>query len=569
MANELQPILSPAAGYLAMPEQQPSKGPEIDSELESSTIKKDWIVLALFIGSFLSALDTTIVTTLLPTIASDLDASSQMSWIATSYLLSCSAFQPLYGKLSDIFGRKPLLIWSNLCFGVGCIICGAPFTKSLWVLCLGRFISGVGGGGLTTLSTIITSDIIPLRQRGVYQGMGNIVFSLGCASGSLIGALLQQHLGWRWAFLVQVPLSLFSCIMIVVLLHLPKDSPGRGLISLSGNNGSKKPLKLIIDDVRELVDVMGSFSLIVTMLLLMIILSVLDNPSQLSSGTWVAFVTVLCLAGYVFVSTELSIDHPMVPLHLLGSNRTVLASSLTNWFFTMSIMTLSYYIPVFWQTVYHFLPWQIGVRTVSNFFGIATGSMLTGIYMKRSGKYKTLSSSVNFITVVGVLVIFGSTFNAHPNGVFEYLMLFVPGCGYASMLTVTLLSLIASVDSSQQAQVTSVQYAFRAIGSTLGVSFAGLIYQSRLHASLFHDILHNETLQESYSAKQLKAWCYKILENNSFDVSFDPLLQSLVTKCFQKSSRLVMGFAALTITLGFLSSLFIREHTLHTEIGRR
>lgn len=553
MTDELQPLLSPVP---QLPDQAAH-----DKNVEPLR-DVNWIVFALFVGSYLAALDTTIVTTLLPTIASELDASNQMSWIATSYLLSCSAFQPLYGKLSDVFGRKPLLIWSNLCFGFGCILCGAPFTKSLWMLCIGRFIAGVGGGGLNSLSTITTSDIIPLRQRGVYQGMGNIVFALGCASGSLIGAFLQQRIGWRWAFLCQVPLSLLSCSLIMKFLNLPAGSPGRGLINLSNK-------KITTADVREHVDFTGSFTLITTMLLLMIILSVLDNPSHLTYGTWALFIVGLALAGYTFVSTELSVHNPMVPIRLLGSNRTVLASSLTNWFFTMSTFALAYYVPVFWQTVYHLKPWNIGVRTVSNFFGIAIGSMMTGLYMKRTGKYKALSNTLNTVTVAGTLIVYLSTYNTEPKGLLEYFMLFLPGLGYASMLTITLLSLIASVDTSHQAQVTSIQYAFRAIGSTLGVSFAGLIYQSKLQTSLLRNIVENKTLNDKYSTHQLRKWCQTLLENNSFDVSFDPLLESLAKISFQGSSRLVLGFAVLASILGLLSSLFIREHVLHTDIQRR
>ncbi|CDO96185.1 unnamed protein product [Kluyveromyces dobzhanskii CBS 2104] len=552
MTEELQPLLSPI--------------PQLPDLTEHDNVSKPvkdvkFIIFALFTGSYLAALDTTIVTTLLPTIASELDASNQMSWIVTSYLLSCSAFQPLYGKLSDVFGRKAILLWSNLCFGFGCVLCGAPFTNSLKMLCLGRFIAGVGGGGLNTLSTITTSDIIPLRQRGVYQGMGNIVFALGCASGSLIGAFLQQRIGWRWAFLCQAPLSLVSCFLIITFLNLPEDSPGRGLIHLSKT-------KITFKDIKKHVDYTGSFTLISTMLLLMTILSLLDKPSQLSPTTWALFMVGLVFSGYAFVTAELGNDNPMVPLRLLGSNRTVLASSLTNWFSTMSIFAITYYVPVFWQTVYHLKPWEIGVRTISNFIAIASGSMLTGIYMKRTGKYKAYSNTLNSVAVIGTLIVFSSTFNSEMKGVLEYVMLFLPGLGYAAMLTITLLSLIASVDAKHQAQVTSIQYAFRAIGSTLGVSFAGLIYQTKLQSSLLHTVVESEALNELYSSHQLRKWSQTILENNSYDVSFDPLLQSLVKCCFQKSSQLVLGFAVITCVLGLVSGLFIREHVLHTDIQR-
>ncbi|QEO23340.1 hypothetical_protein [Candidozyma auris] len=140
-------------------------------------------------------MDTTVVTTLLTVIASELDAVQNIGWIATAYLLSCSAFQPLFGKLSDIFGRKSLLVLCCGFFAVGCCIC---VTNNLWLLVFGRFVTGIGGSGLTTLGTITMSDLIPLRDRGVYQGLANIFFGLGAASGGVIGGVVSDLFGWRW-----------------------------------------------------------------------------------------------------------------------------------------------------------------------------------------------------------------------------------------------------------------------------------------------------------------------------------------------------------------------------------
>lgn len=516
------------------------------------------IVIALFLGSFLSALDTTIVSTLLPTIASDLDASSQMSWIATSYLLSCSAFQPLYGKLSDIFGRKILLVWSNLVFAIGCALCGSPWTTNIWILSAGRFIAGIGGGGLTTLSTITTSDIIPLRKRGVYQGLGNICFSLGCASGSVLGAVLQQGIGWRWAFLIQVPIALISGLLIVFVLELPSDSPGRGLIWLEHARGNTFQWS----KVTKMIDFVGSITLVTSMLLLMITISFLSDPSQLSKNSWV--VLILLVAGFCakFVHTECTIHNPMVPLRLLWENRTVFASSFTNWFMTMSTFAVMYYIPVFWQTVFKFTPYDIGFRSISNFVGIATGSMLAGVYMKCTGKYWNFSLVTNILYFTGILSLFACTFRNTPQGVLEYLLMFLPGFGYATMLTVTLLALIASVDFEHQAQVTSIQYAFRATGSTLGVSLAGLIYQAGLQYNLYRDILGDQTLLGKYGLDQLRKWCKEILQDNSFDTSFDQRLAKEVHRGFQFSSECALGFALAACTLGVVLSCFMREHVL-------
>ena len=136
------------------------------------------VVSSLFMASFLAALDGTVVTTLLTLIASELHAVSNISWIATAYLLSSAAFQPIFGKLSDIFGRKALLLGCSTLFAVGCAICGVA--DSVLVLVIGRFVTGCGGSGLTSLGTITMSDIIPLRDRGYYQGLANIFWIRSC-----------------------------------------------------------------------------------------------------------------------------------------------------------------------------------------------------------------------------------------------------------------------------------------------------------------------------------------------------------------------------------------------------
>lgn len=562
MSEESEPLLLPVISPITEPVSGDLANTAAVETQTLTPLRTRTIVLALYLGSFLAALDTTIVATLLPTIASDLDASSQMSWIATSYLLSCSAFQPLYGKLSDIFGRKMLLLWSNAVFAIGCVICGSPWTNNVWVLSAGRFIAGIGGGGLSTLSTITTSDIIPLRQRGVYQGLGNIVFSFGCASGSILGALLQQGIGWRWAFLIQVPLALLSFVLVATILNLPAKSPGRGLIFLERDQGNKLKWSKVI----KMIDFVGGFTLISSMLLLMIAITFLNDVSSLSVMQWVLLLASLVIFVGLFIQAEMTAANPVVPLNLLFENRTVLASSLTNWFCTMATFSIMYYIPVFWQAVYHFDPWQISLRSISNFLGISMGSLLSGIYMKRTGKYWKYSTFVNSFFVLGTFSLFLSAFRSREQGVLEFVLMFLPGFGYATMLTVTLLALIASVDFSHQAQVTSIQYAFRATGSTLGVALAGLLYQWGLQHKLDSVVLADKTLLADYGLRKLTKWCSQILKDNMFDTSFDERLTALVHGSFMFSSQCALAFAATMAILGLTTSLFMREHTLHTSV---
>ena len=170
------------------------------------------IMTAVWLSIFFAALDTTIIATLTTPISSEFESLSLLSWLATSYLIANAATQPLFGKLTDIFTRRWGLLFSNFFFCAGCLMCG--FAQSEWVIILGRVVSGIGGGGLPAIATFVTSDLIPLRQRGLWQGYGNIVYGVGMAMGGVYGGLLNDTIGWRWAFLLQIPFMIVSGILV-------------------------------------------------------------------------------------------------------------------------------------------------------------------------------------------------------------------------------------------------------------------------------------------------------------------------------------------------------------------
>lgn len=158
---------------------------------------------AMAVGVLFSAADQTIIVSSYGKIGTDLNALNSTSWIATSYFLTLTACQPLYGKLSDIFSRKSCLLFAYAVFGLGCVFCGlAPNMPSLIAA---RAFAGIGGGGMTTVCSIILSDIIPLRERGTWQGYMNIIYATGAGIGAPLGGLLSDSIGWRWAFLAQGP----------------------------------------------------------------------------------------------------------------------------------------------------------------------------------------------------------------------------------------------------------------------------------------------------------------------------------------------------------------------------
>lgn len=504
------------------------------------------VIAGLFMASFLAALDTTVVTTLLSVIASDLNAVGNISWIATAYLLSCSAFQPLFGKLSDIFGRKTLLVICCIFFGVGCCIC---VTDSLAWLVFGRFITGCGGSGLTTLGTITMSDLIPLRERGLYQGLANICFGLGAASGGIIGGLVSDYLGWKYVFMLQVPLAVIVGLAIYFFLNLPPGSPGLGA------EGTQFKEKL------KRVDFLGAFFLVSSLMLILVAASLGGKDIEYLSWTFILLVTasLVLLASFVYTEAYIS-EEPIIPMEVM-TERTVLASSLTNWFYTMGVFAYLFYVPLFFQAGMGFSATQGGERLIPNFFAVSLGSVGAGLYMRKTGKYYNLVVGVGILSLLGMARI---VYLSPKSSLFtQFTLLLVPGLGYLCMLTVTLLALIAAVPSKYQACTTSIQYTFRSTGSTLGVAIASAVFQNVLSSQLtsrVHKLVEDDALANKIIENALK--------NTDYVREAPQFVREAIRQSYQSGCTGTFIFSTITILLGYVTSLFMREHVLHTSLDR-
>ncbi|KAG5366114.1 Vacuolar membrane amino acid uptake transporter fnx2 [Yarrowia sp. B02] len=467
-------------------------------------------LIALYTGVFLSALDATIVTSIYATIASDLNELSRISWIATGYLVSCAAFQPLYGRLSDIFGRKAMLLVSSACFGIGCTICGVSY--SLMPLIAGRVIAGIGGGGLLTVSTIAVSDLIPLRQRGIYQGVGNIAYGSGAAIGGALGGVLSQWIGWRGVFLIQVPFIVCSGTLVAFGMTnsnkskkiedpetpdestpvsprttTPSDSDVANPVSGANASvlyGSVESENLPHSKLQEseestwdkvkAIDFGGSALLVISLSLLLFAISSATKSAWTEPIIYIPL-GISIVTGIFFWNFELRCANPVIPVRLLYK-QTIFASSLTNLFMTMGIFAMLYNVPLWYKAVLGDSDAKAGARLIGNFIGVSVGSMSSGIYMRKTGKYYNMGIFSGAITTIGVFALI--PLSEETPAWLQYTMLFIPGAGYAAMLTVSLLALISAVSDEEQATATSIQYAFRGVGSTLGVSMSSTIFQA-------------------------------------------------------------------------------------------
>ncbi|RVD89588.1 uncharacterized protein DFL_000590 [Arthrobotrys flagrans] len=520
-ASESSPLIQPSAGV-------PPAGEVSRARL--------WSILgATWVGVFLASLDSTIIATLLGPISNSFSSFSTISWVASGYLITNSAFQPLSGRLTDIFGRRAGLIAANVAFGTGTLMCGLARDES--VLIAGRLIAGAGGGCLNAIATFVASDLVPLRRRGLYQGLGNLIFGLGAGLGGWIGGLFNDSsLGWRWAFLFQIPIIIISAVAVALLVDIPIKNTSEGAL--------------------QRVDFLGAITLVSSLILLLV---GLNTGGSILPWTHPLVITAIPLSLAIFVLfiwTESRAKEPIIPVRLFKL-RTTWSACLTNWFFVMAIYALMFYGPLYFQLQGHSAT-ESGLRLLPNAVGLSVGSLTSGYIMRHTGRYYGLGIGINTAFVSAIALI--TTFTLKTTDFPQYLAYFFVGYGYGGMLTVTLIALISSVDHEFQAVITSASYAFRATGSTIGVTVASAAFQNVLKGELerrlggggpeAEDVIRR--VRESFE----EIWKVPIEWRNE------------VLNAEMAALRSVFWVALGLGVVGWIAGSFIGHHKLHTTLNR-
>jgi MFS family permease len=349
---------------------------------------------------FLSAADQTIIVSSYGRIGSELDALNLTNWIATSYFLTLSSFQPLYGKLSDIFGRKACLLWSYAIFGLGSLFCGlaqdinqlvaARVSGARIISCnmltYGQVFQGIGGGGMTTVVSILLSDIIPLKDRGVWQGLINIIYASGAGSGAPLGGVLADFVGWRWAFLGQAPLCLLAFVAVAFALKLPTTEQKNWKTNLGR------------------IDFLGAFVLVSAVFGLIFGLDRGSNKSwslPISYGPLIA--SVFLFPIFVLVEKYVAAE-PFAPGHIIFE-RSLFSYYLCNFFSFGGWLAILYYIPLFFQAVDGLGATGAAVRLIPAILAGVSGSLFGGVVMKKTGKFYWLTVIAYAMLTIGAIVV--------------------------------------------------------------------------------------------------------------------------------------------------------------------
>lgn len=503
---------------------------------EEPSNKKLLLVLgSMYVGVFLGALDQTVIATLSAPISTSFNSLSLLSWLASAYLIANAACQPISGRLTDIFSRRTGLVVSNVLFGVGNLMCGLAETE--WTMIAGRVVAGMGGGGLMAISTFVASDLVPLRKRGVIQGIGNLCYGSGAGFGGLFGGWINDTWGWRVAFLSQVPFVAVSGLLVFFFVNVPPKKSEKSKLSR--------------------VDFLGTLTLVITLLLLLMGLNSGGNvvPWNHPLVLTTLPLSLVALMAFVWIEARRAVE-PVIPVKLL-LNRTVAAACLTNWFTTMACFMVIFYTPIFFQ-VRGLSTTQAGVRLIPQSVGASVGSLSAGLIMNKTGKYRVLGLALisSFVLGTGLLSILNLSAPDWPALIF----LFLIGIGYGGMLTVTLLATISAVDHDYQAVITSATYAFRSTGSTIGVTIGSAVYQNILKIELWDKFGNEEG-----AADEIR----KIRDNFDELRHLPPGWKEGVFNSYMDALRGVFLTALGVAVLGFVCQSFIRQHTLHMTLARK
>lgn len=499
-----------------------------------SKIDLCWILAGLWSGVLLGAFDGTVVATLLAPIGSEFQASHQSSYIATSYLLSVCCFTPLYGRLADILGRKGAMLLALSLFGSGTIFCG--FAPSMESLIAARAVAGMGGGGVMTVASIAVTDLIPLKQRGLYQGVANILYGLGAGLGGPLGGWVNDTFGWRAAFQMQAPILVFSIVLVTMKVNivLPDEVQSRSLA----------------DRLRR-IDFLGSLTLVTAVGSFLLAFDLKTSEEMLWSDPLICgFLITAIISTVLFVIVEKYFaPFPVMPIRLI-TKRTPLAVSLTNFFGSVSAFSMIYNVPLYFTAVRLESAAEAGSRLLPHSIAISVGSVFAGWLMRRTGKLYALTLASSIMTIMASLLVV--SWNEETSAARLWFDLVPQGLGMASLITSTLIAMIASVYKEDMAVATGITYLFRTTGQVLGVSLSGGLLQAVLTMKL------QERIKGPNAAQIVD------LIRHQVDIipSLEPTLRKIAINSYADALRAVfIGQVAINF-LGFIACLPIEENPL-------
>ncbi|HEX4402925.1 MAG TPA: MDR family MFS transporter [Galbitalea sp.] len=437
------------------------------------------VIYGLMAGMFLASLDQTIVGTAIRTIGDDLNGLNDQAWVTTAYLITSTIAVPIYGKLSDLFGRRPLYIFGIVVFLIGSL--ASSFSTSMFMLAGFRAFQGIGAGALMSLPLAIMGDILAPRERAKYQGYFLAVFGISSVIGPLIGGLFagaNQILwitGWRWVFLVNIPIGIIALIMVLAFLHLPKFT------------ALKKPR----------IDWFGAAAVIVTLVPVLLVAEEGRTWGWGSAGSIACYVTAgIGLIAFILIERYMQTD-AIIPLSLFKS-RTFSMATILGVLVGFGMFGALLTLPLYLQIVFGLSPTNSGLASLPLMVGLLIASIGSGQIISRTGKYRIFPVTGTLILAAGYIVL---TFLTYDKPLwFIFIAMFLIGLGLGQMMQTLTLASQNSVLPTQMGVATGASTFFRQIGGTLGVAVLLSVLFAALPGNIITANENKATITEGLNA---------------------------------------------------------------------
>jgi EmrB/QacA subfamily drug resistance transporter len=514
------------------------------------------VLVGLMSGMFLSALDQSVVGSAMRTIADDLQGLELQAWATTAYLITSTVTTPLYGKLGDIFGRRRLFIFAIAAFVIGSV--AAAFSGTMYELAAWRAFQGVGAGGLFTLSLTILADIVPPRERARYQGMFMAVFGTSSVLGPLIGGLfadMNSFLfieGWRWIFLINLPIGIAAMLMVVSFLHVP-HTPRKSKI-----------------------DWMGSMAIVIAVVPFLLVAEQGRDWGWTSSMSISMYVTgIIGVISFILIERKMG-DDAILPLKLFKSATFSMSTGIgvivgVGMFGGM--MTL----PLILQIVKGASPTEAGLLMIPMTIGLMTASMSSGIITGKTGKYKIFMVVGTAMMTVSYIYLAQMTYDWE---IWQISIgMVVMGLGLGQLMQTLTIAAQNAVEPRDIGVATSSATFFRQIGGTTGVAvmlsllFASLSERGAWIGEEIKKVVTTNPalLTQPENAILQQAGTSGIAElvnkDSSFLQTISPEIANPILIAFTQAGTTVFLAAAAVTAVGFVLSLFVKEVPLRDVSG--